>query len=164
MGPQAASELEPAGAWKGFCLPGAAGCWEGSATASSARGGQQLVAAGLEPACPAWAASAPLGWEWPRGRMASPWQDGIPMAGCAVTMGGILSPGPMFVGENFIGIAEVCCVQAVVCQCQEKTGTVALLGAVSAHWCGAGMLVSWKSWITVPGTLWRWGRGPQPGF
>lgn len=74
MGPQAASELEPAGAWKGFYLPGATGCWEGSATASSARGGQQLVAAGLEPACPAWAASAPLGWEWPCGRMASPWQ------------------------------------------------------------------------------------------
>lgn len=151
MGPQAASELEPAGAWKGFCLPGATGCWEGSATASSARGGQQLVAAGL-------------GSISPSGLGIALRQDGIPMAGCAVTMGGSLSPGPMFVGENFIGIAEVCCVQAVVCQCQEKTGTVALLGAVSAHWCGAGMLVSWKSWITVPGTLWRWGRGPQPGF
>lgn len=152
MGPQAASELEPAGAWKGFCLPGATGCWEGSATASSARGGQQLVAAGLEPACPAWAASAPPGWEWPCSRMASPWQ------GVLSLWVGACPPAPCLWGK--ISSALLCCVQAVVCQCQEKTGTVALLGAVSAHWCGAGMLVSWKSWITAPGTLWRWGRGP----
>lgn len=78
-----------------------------------------------------------------------------PVAGCAGTMAGSLSPGPTFVGVNFTSSAEACCVEAVVRQCQEKTGTVALLGAVSAHWCGAGMLVSWKSWITAPGALWR---------
>lgn len=46
-------------------------------------------------------------------------------------------------------------------QCQEKTGTVALLGAVSAHWRGAGTLAGslagWKSWKTAPGALWGWG-------
>lgn len=56
----------------------------------------------------------------------------------------------------------------VVCQWQEKTGTVALLGAVSAHWRGAdmlaGSLAGWKSWKTAPGALWGQGRGAQPGL
>lgn len=41
-------------------------------------------------------------------------------------------------------------------QCQEKTGTVALLGAVSAYWRGAswrGMLDGWGSKKTVLGAL-----------
>ena len=50
-------------------------------------------------------------------------------------------------------------------QCQEKTGTVALLGAVSAHWRGAGVLAgSLVGWKTAPGALWRWERRGQPGL
>lgn len=100
-----------------------------------------------------------LGWEHPS----------VSVAWCAVTIvEGKAGPVPVpLVREGkFTGITEACCVCAVVYQRQEKTGTVALLGAVSAHWCGAGMLAGslagWKSWKTAPGVLWRWGRGAQP--
>lgn len=36
-------------------------------------------------------------------------------------------------GGKCCGVAEVC-VGVLVSQCQEKTGIVALLGAVSAYW------------------------------
>lgn len=92
MGPEAASELEPAGTWKGFCLPGATGCWEGSAKPGLLVGS----AAGLEPACCA-------GQHHSCGLGMALWQDG-----CAVTTGGSLSPSPLFVGEHFLGTAEAC--------------------------------------------------------
>lgn len=69
------SELEQAGDWVS-----SAGCCRMLLHQTSARGGQQLAALGLEPAYLAWAASAPLGWGWPRDGMAARiW------AGCAVT-------------------------------------------------------------------------------
>lgn len=125
--------------------------------------GSQAAGKGLEPALLSGsAAGARLGSICPSGLGMVLWQDGIPVQG-ALSRGWEPVPRPCACGENLTGTAEACCVQAVVRQCQEKTGTVALLGAVSAHWCGAGMLVSWKSWITAPGALWRWGRGAQPG-
>lgn len=44
-------------------------------------------------------AGASLGTISPSGLATVLWQDGIPIAGCAVTMGRSLSPGPTFVGE-----------------------------------------------------------------
>lgn len=126
--------------------------------------GSQAAGKGLEPALLSGSAAgaAGLGSICPSGLGMVLWQDGIPVQG-ALSRGWEPVPRPCACGGNLTGTAEACCVQAVVRQCQEKTGTVALLGAVSAHWCGAGMLVSWKSWITAPGALWRWGRGAQPG-
>lgn len=127
-------------------------------------GGQQPATPGLESACPAWAVSAPLGWEWPGGGTAvriraSLWW-GVLSQRWRAELCRACPRAPGLRAKKSIDVAEAC-VQAVVCQCQEKTGTVALLGAVSVHWCGAGMLAGWK---TAPGALWRWGRGAQPGL
>lgn len=153
MGPEAASELEPAGTWKGFCLPGATGCWEGSAKpgllSRACLWGQQQ--GWSQPAV--LGSTTPVGWEWPCGRM-----------GVLSPLVGACPQAPCLWGNISWALLRRVCVPAVVRQCQEKTGTVALLGAVSAHWCGAGTLASWKSWKTAPGALWRWGRGAQPGF
>lgn len=113
MGPEAASELEPAGAWEGFCLPGATG-WEGSAAASSARGGQQQ---GWSQ--PAWPGQHQPLWA---GDGCSLGQDGIPTAGCAVPKGGSLSLSPMFVGERFISIARRAVFQQLCTSARRKLG------------------------------------------
>lgn len=120
MGPEAASELEPAGAWKGFL---SAWChrllWEGSAAASSAPGGRQLGVAGLGtvPSLPC------LGWTCPCGRMAPPGQavlsprvGACPQAPClwgnisqalpGVLCSGSCAPVP---GENWDSCSSGCC-------------------------------------------------------
>lgn len=102
MGPEAASELEPAGAWEGFCLPGATGCWGGSAAASSALG----AAAG--------------------GGRAGNGLDGIPRAGCAVPTGGSLSPSPVSVGEHFMGIARRVVLRQLCTSARRKLGQLHL--------------------------------------
>lgn len=123
MGPEAASELEPAGAREGFCLPGATS-WEGSAAASSARGGQQQGCS--QPALPG--QHQPLWVGVPCSRMASPRQSVLsPRVGAcpqALCLWGNVSsalPGMLYSsscapvpGENWDSCTSGCCLSALV--------------------------------------------------
>lgn len=128
MGPEAASELEPAGAWKGFCLPGATGCWEGSAVASSARGVSSWWWQGCsQPALPGqcqplWAGNGPVaGWH-PRGRVCCHhgWEPVPEPHACGgkshghcrgVLCSSSCVPVP---GENWDSCTSGCCLSALV--------------------------------------------------
>lgn len=119
MGPEAASELEPAEAWKSFCVLGVPGCWEGSGASPALRVSSWGCRAGQH--LPLWAGNgAVAGWH-PRAGCAVPWVGACPQALClwgkshwhcrGVLCSGSCAPVP---GENWDSCTSGCCLSALV--------------------------------------------------